>query len=113
MRSLKVQLLASHLVLVLLMTLVMTGAVLSFFRLGRSIDRILKDNYKSVVAAQNMKEALERQDSAATFFLAGQQERARELYQKNWPLFASAYRIESNNITEAGEQQVSDDLGRQ
>ena len=34
--------------------------------------RILSENYESVVAAQNMKESLERQDSAALFALLGQ-----------------------------------------
>ena len=76
MWSLRRQLLVSYLLLVLLMVLVMAGAVGSFVHLGRSIDRILKANYLSVIAAQQMKEALERQDSAATFFLAGQTEKA-------------------------------------
>ena len=35
--------------------------------LGQSSERILQDNYRSVLAAQRMKEALERIDSAAAF----------------------------------------------
>jgi NtrC-family two-component system sensor histidine kinase KinB len=46
MKSLRTQLLASHLALVALMAVVMLGAVANFFRLGQSIDRILKDNYR-------------------------------------------------------------------
>src|SRR5436305_8887605 len=113
MRNLRVQLLLSHLVLVLMMLVVMIGGTISVFHLGQSIDRILKDNYKSVVAAQTMKETLERQDSAATFLLAGQVERAREQYQANWPQFRTAYEIEAHNITEVGEQQIAEDIGRQ
>jgi PAS domain S-box-containing protein len=113
MRNLRTQLLVSHLVLSLLMVVVMVGAVVNFFRLGRSIDRILEDNYKSVVAAQNMKETLERQDSAATFFLAGQVQKARDQYRANWPLFRDAWQIEAHNITEVGEQQIADDIGQQ
>jgi NtrC-family two-component system sensor histidine kinase KinB len=112
MKNLRTQLLSSHLALVGLMAFVMTGAVVNFFTLGRSIDRILKDNYKSVIAAQTMKEALERQDSATTFFLAGQEERARTQYRENWPRFQKALEVESNNITETGEQQISDDITR-
>ena len=112
MRNLRTQLLTSHLTLALLMLLGMAGGVLNFYRLGRSIDRILKDNYKSVIAAQNMKETLERQDSAATFFLAGQVEKARAQYRANVPLFRAAYDIEAHNITEPGEQDVTDDIGR-
>ncbi|MES2462737.1 MAG: ATP-binding protein [Armatimonadota bacterium] len=112
-RSLRTQLLLSHLLLVGLLLGVCLIAVAGFFRLSRSVDRILEDNYKSVVAAQNMKESLERLDSAASFFLAGQQEQARRQYQENLPLFEAAYRVEATNITEVGEQAISDDLGAQ
>lgn len=112
MKSLRTQLLWSHLTLVALMALVMVGAVINFFRLGHSVDRILKDNYKSVIAAQAMEEALERQDSAASFYLAGQKNKALAQYEANWPRFQKAYEIEANNITETGEQQLSEKIGR-
>jgi hypothetical protein len=38
---------------------------------------IIAENYDSVVAAQNMKESLERQDSAAAFDLLGEHDLAR------------------------------------
>ena len=38
---------------------------------------IIAENYDSVVAAQDMKESLERLDSAALFALLGQRDRAR------------------------------------
>jgi two-component system, NtrC family, sensor histidine kinase KinB len=109
--SLRAQLLLSHLVLVGLMLAVMLIAVAGFFRLGQSVDRLLKENYKSVIAAQDMKEALERMDSAATFFLAGQTEKARKQYVEYRPRFEAAYQIEVTNITEPGEEQIARDLG--
>ncbi len=112
MRNLRKQLFLSHLALALLMTAVMAGAVISFFRLGSSIDRILVDNYKSVIAAQNMKEALERIDSSATFYLAGQRQKAQSQYQANISNFLEAETIEANNITEQGEKQLSDAIIR-
>jgi len=54
MGHLRTQLLRSHLALALLMVLVMAGAVINFAQFGGSIDRILKDNYVSVIAAQDM-----------------------------------------------------------
>lgn len=112
MRDLRIQLLVSHLVLVGLMLIVMIGAVVNFFHLGRSIDRILKDNYASVIVAEDMKETLERQDSAATFFLDGRLAEARTQYQANRPLFEKAYSYEAHNITEIGEQELADDIGQ-
>lgn len=111
MRNLRVQLLASHLTLVALMVVMMAGAVVNFMRLGRSIDHILKDNYKSVIAAQSMKESLERIDSANSFYIAGQAARARKQFEEYAPHFEAASETEANNITEAGEKDISDDIG--
>src|SRR5579871_2486789 len=108
MRNLRLQLLVSHLLLVLLMVIVMVGAIINFYRLGGSIKHALDDNYKSVIAAQDMKETLERQDSAATFFLADQKGEARKQYEDNRPLFQQAYEVEAHNITEPGEQELAD-----
>ncbi len=112
MKSLRTQLFASHLALVALMALVMLGAVANFLRLGGSIDRILRDNYASVIAAQTMKESLERQDSAATFFLAGQRSKARAQFKIYVPVFQKALEAERANVTERGEQTVADALQR-
>lgn len=113
MKSLRVQLLFSHLALVALMGIVMTGAVVNFLRLGRSIDRIFRHNYKSVVAAQSMKEALERMDSAALFHLAGQAQQARAQFREYEPRFDDGLRAESGNITEEGEHGMAKDIALQ
>ena len=113
MRNLRMQLYLSHLLLVTLLLVVMAGAVVNFLGLGQSIDRIFKDNYASVIAAQNMKETLERQDSSTTFFLAGQPEKARLQFQTNWTRFRESFQIEAHNITELGEQQLADDIGKE
>ena len=42
--------------------------------MGKVSRRIISENYDSVLAAQQMKESLERQDSAALFILLGARE---------------------------------------
>lgn len=111
-RSLRTRLLFSHLILVGLLLSVCLISVAGFFRLGRSVDRILKDNYKSVVAALEMQESLERMDSASAFLLAGEAQRARQQYEEYRQKFEAAYQVEASNITEDGEQEVSHDLGQ-
>ena len=105
-RSLRNQLLFSHLVLVLLMTAVMVGAVAAFFRLGRSIDRIRRNNYVSVAAMQDLKSALAQEDRALVVALSGQHGVARELFEQGDARFGKSLRVEANNITEAGEQDL-------
>src|SRR5262245_11684682 len=65
--------------------------------------RIISENYDSVVAAQDMKESLERQDSAALFDLLGQQARARAQNSEHRARFDAALAKAAANITEVGE----------
>src|SRR5579862_6530864 len=68
--------------------------------------RIIAENYDSVVAAQDMKESLERQDSAATFDLLGQHERARSQDAEHRARFDAALDKAAANITEVGEPEA-------
>ncbi|HEX3530591.1 MAG TPA: ATP-binding protein [Thermoanaerobaculia bacterium] len=71
--------------------------------LGGSIDVILRENYASVIACEQMKEALERLDSGALFALAGEAQQGRDLAAEHRPRFAAALRTELHNITLPGE----------
>jgi two-component system, NtrC family, sensor histidine kinase KinB len=70
--------------------------------LGQSIDVILRENYSSVIACQDMKEALERMDSGALFCLLSYVE-GNDIIRKNQMKFEKALNIELNNITVPGE----------
>lgn len=71
--------------------------------LGGSIDVILRENYKSVIACEQMKEALERMDSGALFALSGEVEQGRALAVQHRPRFEEALKTELGNITLPGE----------
>jgi two-component system, NtrC family, sensor histidine kinase KinB len=79
-------------------------------RLGESADLILRDNYRSVLAAQRMKEAIERLDSAALFVVAGRRQEADPLIPPNRERFENELRVEEANLTEPGELQASQAL---
>ena len=68
--------------------------------------RIIAENYDSVVAAQDMKETLERQDSAALFDLLGQRDRARQQTAEHRVRFDAAFDKAAANITETGEAEI-------
>src|SRR5262245_37114788 len=81
----------------------------SAWRLGQmsGVTRlILSNNYDSVVAAQDMKESLERQDSAAVFFLLGRQRRAAAQLREHRQRFDAAFEKAAHNITEPGEDRL-------
>ena len=71
--------------------------------MSRVSGRIIAENYDSVVAAQDMKESLERQDSAALFDLLGQRDLARRQAAEHRARFDAALARAAANITEIGE----------
>jgi NtrC-family two-component system sensor histidine kinase KinB len=88
----------------LLIILIIGGqSIVQFRELGQSIDVILRENYQSVVACQEMKEALERMDSGLLFVLLGYDEEGRKLIRTNEERFEKALKVELGNITVPGE----------
>jgi signal transduction histidine kinase len=78
--------------------------------LGTHSQTILKDNYRSVLAAQRMKEAIERMDSAALFLVAGESQKGLAQAEKNRPVFEAELKVQEGNITEAGEKEFTEGL---
>ena len=79
--------------------------------LGGAIDVILKQNYRSVIACQDMTEALERIDSGVLFTFSGHYDEGIHTIRENELNFRTALGIELGNITLLGEgrkaQQIS------
>jgi NtrC-family two-component system sensor histidine kinase KinB len=89
--------------LLALLTLVGLQSSIWISRLGTALDTTLRENYDSVVACDQMKEALERLDSSALFALAGDAQRGSDLAARQAPLFVKALDAELRNITLPGE----------
>lgn len=81
--------------------------------MGTVSNRIIADNYDSVVAAQKMKESLERQDSALLFALLGERDRAERQLLEHRRQFSEALEIAAGNMTEPGEPEVVESIRRQ
>jgi two-component system, NtrC family, sensor histidine kinase KinB len=79
----------------------------AFDDLGRSAQRILQDNYRSVLAAQRMKEAAERIDGAAAFRAVGRPDKAELQAAPNIKTFDDELAIQEHNLTEPGEEQAT------
>jgi PAS domain S-box-containing protein len=103
MFSLRQKLLLGFGGLLLIMLIGDVQSIIQFRHLGQSIDVILKENYHSVVACQDMKEALERMDSGVLFTFLGYQQLGNEQIKKNEAAFEKALQIELHNITVPGE----------
>jgi signal transduction histidine kinase len=80
--------------------------------LGRGSAEILKDNYRSVLASQRMKEYAERIDSGVMFAIAGRPTPGGAQIDANVPLFERELAAQQDNITEPGEREATRELGR-
>jgi len=78
-------------------------AIFLFSKLGGAIDVILRENYQSVVASQNMKETAEQMNSGLLLMLGGEEERGKQLFEQSIPVFEKNSDVELHNITLPGE----------
>jgi two-component system, NtrC family, sensor histidine kinase KinB len=113
MNSLRKKLAFSYGLLIVILLAVSVWSIYHLAHLGRAIDMILVKNYKSILASENMKEALERMDSSAMFFVASHTDKARQQFAEKATKFSQELQIISGNITEPGEDQIIADIDSQ
>jgi HAMP domain-containing protein len=105
--TLRVKLLLAQLPLVIALVLVGVVSAFSVDTLADTSRRILRDNYRSVLAAQRMKESAERMDSAALFRVSGSSERADALVAIHRPALEAELVAQEQNVTEPGEDEAT------
>jgi PAS domain S-box-containing protein len=106
MRSLRTQLVMSHLFLVLIMGLVMGAAIWQFFRVSSSVEQILQENYQTVLASQEMDSALHQQEAGFLLLLDGDVGEARRSFMEARQGFDHAFAEASKSVTESQEESV-------
>jgi NtrC-family two-component system sensor histidine kinase KinB len=92
----------------LLTAAVLAWAVSGLVRLGRAIDDILRENYNSIVAAQAMIEAADRQEIALLVWFSGDVQRGRGQFDSARADFLQWLARAKDNVTISGEGQVVD-----
>jgi signal transduction histidine kinase/HAMP domain-containing protein len=105
--TLRSKLLLAQVPLALVLMLLGYVAVRTLDVVGQSSQNILKDNYRSVLAAQRMKECIERVDSAALFLVAERPDKGDVQATLNRRLFEEELVVQEGNITEAGELEAT------
>jgi NtrC-family two-component system sensor histidine kinase KinB len=110
MLSLRQKLLVGFSGLLLIIALIGVKNIIQVTDLGGAIDSILKENYRSVIACQDMKEALERMDDGALSIILGSRKEGTQAIDQKTLDFEKALNIELSNITVEGEGDMAHHL---
>jgi NtrC-family two-component system sensor histidine kinase KinB len=106
MRTFRTKILLGYGASLLLIIVVLSWAVVLILRLGRASESILRENYQSIQAAENMIDAAERQDSATLLILLGYEPQGASEFRENETLFLQWLGRAKDNITIPGEKEI-------
>jgi len=110
MRTFRKKILLGYGASLLLIIVVLSWAMFLILRLGRASESILQENYRSIQAAENMIDAVERQDSATLLILLGYEQQGTAEFRENETLFLQWLGRAKDNITISGEKEIVDAL---
>ena len=104
--TLKKKILIGYGVAFVLMGLVVAWAITNIISLGKATNAILSENYRSILAAENMVDALERQDSAMLLTFLGDTAKGIKQFRENEAVFLEWFARAKDNITIQGEMDL-------
>jgi two-component system, NtrC family, sensor histidine kinase KinB len=110
MRTFRKKILLGYGASLLLIIVVLSWAMILILRLGRASESILRENYQSIQAAENMIDAVERQDSATLLILLGYEQQGASEFRENENVFLQRLGRAKDNITIPGEKEIIDAL---
>lgn len=110
--TLRAKLLGGYLVFIAALIILGGWSAWRLLEMGGVSRNILANNYDSVVAAQGMRESLDRQGSAVLFALLGRPEPALTRLTEERRRFEAHFQRAANNITEPNEEEIIESIRR-
>jgi NtrC-family two-component system sensor histidine kinase KinB len=104
--NLKKKILIGYGVAFSLMSLVAAWAIFNLWSLGKTTDTILRDYYRSILAVENMLDALGRQDSGILLVFMGDTAKGISQYRENDALFLEWLGRSKESIAVEGELEA-------
>lgn len=109
-KGIKFKIIGTFLLIFTVLAISSIWSITTFNRLSNSIENIMQSNYRSIVAAQNMIVALERQDSAELAYMFSSDQVATKNFRENEIEFLKWLSRAEDNITEPGEKENLDQI---
>ena len=104
-KTLKLKIYLSFLLLIAMLAVAGVVSIYEFRKLSDNLQSLIEDNYKTIKAAKEMSEALEREDSGVLLLMMGEWEHGRQILDSADNTFKQAFEIVKNNVTETGEDK--------
>jgi NtrC-family two-component system sensor histidine kinase KinB len=94
----------------ILLVLILAWAMFMILRLGQASESILRENYRSIQAAEHMIDAIESQNSAILLYLLGYKDQGLKEFRENEAAFLQWLGRARDNITVPGEKEIIDSI---
>lgn len=104
--TLRKKILCGYGVSLILTIIIFVWAFINLLHLGQASDNILKRNYKSILAADLMMNAVDQQNNAALLMLLGEREQMLRQFHDDESQFLQWLGKAQDNITEEGEPET-------
>jgi NtrC-family two-component system sensor histidine kinase KinB len=104
--ALRKKILIGYGLVIALLLIVLIWSLFSLYKLGNASSLILSKNYKSILAAKEMIDAIERQDSGILLLILGYSKEGMGQYRENEEQFFRSFGRAKDNITEPGEDKI-------
>ena len=105
-KTLRRRILIGYGIVLALLAVVVIWAVVNLVSLGQASDAILRENYKSILAAENMIDCIERQDSATLLVMLDYRDEGLDQFRDNEAQFLQWLGRAKDNITIHGEADI-------
>jgi NtrC-family two-component system sensor histidine kinase KinB len=104
--TLRKKILFGYGLVITLLLIVIIWSLFNLYKLGNASSLILSKNYKSILAAKEMIDAIERQDSGILLLILGYSTEGLGQYRENEEQFFQSFGRAKSNITEPGEDKI-------
>jgi methyl-accepting chemotaxis protein len=111
--KIRTKILLGFLILAVMLAVAGAYSIYELTSISTSVQKLLDDNYKSINAAKQMVEALEREDSGILLLLLGKWREGRATIVDAHRNLEKAFDIASHNVTIPGEKDLIDKIDAQ
>jgi methyl-accepting chemotaxis protein len=108
--KIRTKILLGFLILAVMLAVAGAYSIYELTSISTSVQKLLDDNYRSINAAKQMVEALEREDSGILLLLSGKWKEGRATIVDAHRNFGKAFDIASHNVTVPGEKDIVDKI---